>query len=101
MDMVKLQLQNQATYKRAIDVFISIWKQNGISGLYRGVYPTIAGYLPTWMIYFTIYDESKKWYNSIPNSSLVVSHIMSALQAGIASTLLTNPLWVARSITFF
>lgn len=28
-------------------------------GFYRGLGPTIFGYLPTWAIYFTIYDQCK------------------------------------------
>jgi solute carrier family 25 (mitochondrial folate transporter), member 32 len=97
MDMVKLRLQNRTIAWKAKDIFVGIWKKEGLKGLYRGVYPTIAGYLPTWMIYFTIYDESKKYYNKKLNDKIVLSHILSALQAGLASTIITNPIWVARS----
>lgn len=31
-----------------------IWYTEGIRGLYRGLAPTIYGYLPTWAIYFTV-----------------------------------------------
>lgn len=33
--------------------------EEGLRGLYRGLTPTIVGYLPTWAIYFTIYDYCK------------------------------------------
>jgi solute carrier family 25 folate transporter 32 len=95
--MIKLRLQNRNTARRAHDVFKAIWDKEGIRGLYRGVNPTIAGYLPTWMIYFTVYDSSKKYYTRHLSDKIVLSHILSALQAGLASTILTNPLWVARS----
>jgi hypothetical protein len=95
--MIKLRLQNRNTARRAHDVFKAIWDKEGIRGLYRGVNPTIAGYLPTWMIYFTVYDSSKKYYTQRLSNNIVLSHILSALQAGLASTILTNPLWVARS----
>lgn len=36
-----------------------IWKQAGFRGFYRGLVPTVAGYLPTWGIYFTVYDMVK------------------------------------------
>lgn len=39
--------------------FKTIWKQEGFRGLYRGLGPTIFGYLPTWAIYFTVYDKVK------------------------------------------
>lgn len=29
-------------------------------GMYRGLGPTIYGYLPTWAIYFTVYDSLKR-----------------------------------------
>lgn len=43
-----------------IDTITSILKHQGIRGLYRGLGPTILGYLPTWAIYFSVYDETKK-----------------------------------------
>ena len=96
--MVKLRLQNRQTANKAQEIITAIWNKEGIKGLYRGVNPTIAGYLPTWMIYFTIYDASKKYYTRELNNKLVLSHILAALQAGLASTIITNPLWVVRSI---
>jgi solute carrier family 25 folate transporter 32 len=36
-----------------------IWREEGFRGLYRGLGPTIIGYLPTWAIYFTVYDAVK------------------------------------------
>jgi Mitochondrial carrier protein len=32
---------------------------DGVKGLYRGLGPTITGYLPTWAIYFSLYDGIK------------------------------------------
>lgn len=50
-----------------IDVYIvgtlsRIWKEEGIRGLYRGLTPTVVGYIPTWAIYFTAYDYCKARY---------------------------------------
>ena len=33
--------------------------RDGVKGLYRGLGPTITGYLPTWAIYFSLYDGIK------------------------------------------
>lgn len=44
---------NAGTFKR-------IWQNDGFRGLYRGLGPTIVGYLPTWAIYFTVYDKVKE-----------------------------------------
>ena len=32
---------------------------HGFKGFYKGLGPTILGYLPTWAIYFTVYDQVK------------------------------------------
>lgn len=37
----------------------SIWGQNGVKGFYRGLGPIVLGYIPTWAIYFSVYDGIK------------------------------------------
>lgn len=36
-----------------------IWREEGIKGMYRGLGPIILGYLPTWAVYFTVYEKCK------------------------------------------
>jgi solute carrier family 25 folate transporter 32 len=76
-----------------------IWSEEGIRGLYRGLGPTIFGYLPTWAIYFTMYDYCKermgKHIGKEDGHWLV--HILSAMTAGATSTTMTNPLWVIKT----
>lgn len=36
-----------------------IWKEEGLRGMYRGLGPIILGYLPTWAVWFTVYNKSK------------------------------------------
>lgn len=38
-----------------------IWKDEGLRGMYRGLGPIILGYLPTWAVWFTVYNKSKTW----------------------------------------
>nr|XP_019051031.1 hypothetical protein I302_01475 [Kwoniella bestiolae CBS 10118]OCF29961.1 hypothetical protein I302_01475 [Kwoniella bestiolae CBS 10118] len=65
LDVVKTRLQAQHIPKGAegyesVSVIISkIWRSSGPKGFYRGLGPTLAGYLPTWGIYFTVYDLVK------------------------------------------
>lgn len=40
--------------------------RDGVRGLYRGLGPTMLGYLPTWAIYFTVYDGVKGWLGQPP-----------------------------------
>lgn len=66
LDVAKTRLQNQGIakpgeklYKGTVGTLSRIWQEEGIRGLYRGLGPTILGYLPTWAIYFTAYDYCK------------------------------------------
>ena len=98
----------------------TILKHDGIRGMYRGLGPTILGYLPTWAIYFAVYDGIKnhfgekssgevvapqriypaphsKGYQPIAREHPWTLHILSAMTAGACSTLCTNPLWVIKT----
>jgi len=100
------------------DVFV----ENGLRGFYRGLGPTILGYLPTWAIYFAVYDGIKtafgetsvgmqsakpnerlypaaqvKGYQPVAREHPWTLHILSAMTAGAASTICTNPLWVIKT----
>lgn len=76
-----------------------IWTDDGFRGFYRGLGPTIFGYLPTWAIYFTVYDNCK---SALARSNLTaredfLNHIVAAMTAGAASTVCTSPLWVVKT----
>lgn len=64
LDVIKTRLQAQLVSKDAgyegVEATIKrIWQQSGLRGFYRGLGPTLGGYLPTWGIYFTVYDLVK------------------------------------------
>jgi len=70
LDVVKTRLQNQGKvsldhrpgvpfYHGTGSALKRIWLEEGIQGLYRGLGPTMYGYLPTWAIYFSAYDYFK------------------------------------------
>jgi hypothetical protein len=106
---------------RSLDTVKTILRDNGFRGLYRGLGPTILGYLPTWAIYFAVYDGIKTFFGEPPMAGMVVDrerlypaaqvkgyqplvrehpwslHILSAMTAGAASTMCTNPLWVIKT----
>jgi solute carrier family 25 (mitochondrial folate transporter), member 32 len=73
--------------------------EEGIRGLYRGLGPTVFGYLPTWAIYFTVYDYCKERVGSRigKKDDHWLVHILSAMTAGATSTTMTNPLWVIKT----
>ncbi|SPO22966.1 related to YIA6 - Pvruvate transporter of the mitochondrial inner membrane [Ustilago trichophora] len=82
-----------------------IYRDDGLRGFYRGLGPTIFGYLPTWAIYFTVYDNCKDTLSALHHQSKANSyysqdfliHILSAMTAGAASTICTSPLWVVKT----
>lgn len=72
LDVVKTTLQAQSVprgapgYEGVTKTCIRIYRQSGVRGFYRGLGPTVAGYLPTWGIYFTVYDFIKDRLRQIP-----------------------------------
>ena len=101
----------------------SIFTAEGVTGLYRGLTPTLAALLPNWAVYFTTYDRLKArigdaaaergWVKPGPSSSLSspfdldaakkaakhhpAVHCAAACGAGGATLLVTNPLWVVKT----
>lgn len=99
----------------------SVLKRDGIKGLYRGLGPTLLGYLPTWAIYFSVYDGIKsrlagvddaaeaarksrlypaphaKGFQPVAREHAWGTHLLSAMIAGACSTVATNPFWVIKT----
>ncbi|SCU94578.1 LAME_0F08020g1_1 [Lachancea meyersii CBS 8951] len=104
LDVAKTRLQAQGLrsgsvkyYNGIVGTLTTIVRDEGVRGLYKGLVPIIMGYFPTWMIYFTVYEKSKKRYPQLFPSSDFLSHSLSALTAGSVSTILTNPVWVVKT----
>lgn len=100
LDVIKTKLQaggGRDGPKGLMGVFRHIWLHDGFRGLYRGLGPTIIGYLPTWAIYFTVYDQVKVNLSRIRGQDDAISHITAAMTAGASGTILTNPLWVVKT----
>lgn len=103
LDVIKTKLQaggGTAGHQQPnglIGTFRQIWTHDGFRGLYRGLGPTIIGYLPTWAIYFFVYDQVKGRLSRIRGPDDAVSHITAAMTAGASGTILTNPLWVVKT----
>ncbi|KAH7870942.1 mitochondrial NAD transporter [Lentinula edodes] len=127
LDVVKTKLQaqrfvqGQVGYEGIAGTIKTIAKYDGLKGFYRGLGPTILGYLPTWAIYFAVYDgiksafgeaplgvnsKSKNWiypaaqvkgYQPAMREHPWSLHILSAMTAGACSTICTNPLWVIKT----
>lgn len=53
---------SQLAYKGMIGTAKTIWQQDGVRGMYRGLGPMLIGYLPTWAVYMGVYGSSKEYY---------------------------------------
>lgn len=71
LDVIKTKLQAQGAfrprqspnipstsvvYKGMRNTAQTIWHQDGLRGMYRGLGPMLLGYLPTWAVYMSVYE---------------------------------------------
>ncbi|KAK2465724.1 hypothetical protein APHAL10511_002268 [Amanita phalloides] len=132
LDVIKTKLQAQRAvvgqpgYLGIGDTVRKVFIEDGVRGFYRGLGPTILGYLPTWAIYFAVYDGIKTYFGQVPLGVLLPYsesdtpdrlypaaqvkgyqpvirehpwslHILSAMAAGATSTICTTPLWFIKT----
>lgn len=68
---------------------VVITERGGIRGLYRGLGPSLLGYIPNWSVYFLFYELFKEKTND--------NHVVSSMSAGFITNFVTAPLWVIRT----
>ncbi|KAK3377733.1 mitochondrial carrier domain-containing protein [Podospora didyma] len=90
------QLGRAQVYEGLVGTASVIWREEGIRGMYRGLGPIILGYLPTWAVWFTVYNKSKIWLGQHSQNSFVIN-FWSSIIAGGSSTIATNPIWVIKT----
>lgn len=61
---------------------------------YRGIGPNIGGNIAAWSLYFTLYAEFKRL---IDFSNHTANYFTSSTAAGVATGLLTSPIWVLKT----
>ncbi|KAG5919511.1 hypothetical protein E4U61_000816 [Claviceps capensis] len=111
LDVIKTKLQAQGImrvfqdgrhvgqpkmYNGLVGTASVIWRKEGIRGMYRGLGPIVMGYLPTWAVWFTIYNKSKVWLAQDYDNPHLIS-FWSSIIAGGSSTIVTNPIWVIKT----
>ncbi|EXJ86160.1 hypothetical protein A1O1_06530 [Capronia coronata CBS 617.96] len=88
--------QTNQLYKGLVGTTRVIWREEGLRGMYRGLGPMLLGYLPTWAVYLTVYENTREYYYE-KCGSWWVARCYSSLTAGACSTVLTNPIWVIKT----
>lgn len=111
LDVIKTKLQAQGgfvsrngdsyargnmMYRGMLGTGRVIWHDEGLRGLYRGLGPMLLGYLPTWAVYLTVYENTREFYHE-KTGSWWLARCYSSLTAGACSTVLTNPIWVIKT----
>ncbi|XP_064949326.1 nicotinamide adenine dinucleotide transporter 1, chloroplastic-like isoform X1 [Musa acuminata AAA Group] len=107
LDVIKTRLQvhglpemSPSSSRRNIIVssLKQILRNEGISGLYRGLTPTVTALLPNWAVYFTVYNQLKSLLHVDKSNELPLgANMLAASGAGAATAITTNPLWVVKT----
>jgi solute carrier family 25 protein 33/36 len=81
-----------------VSVLRSVAVNEGLGALWKGVGATVVGVMPARAVYFSTYAKGKhllgEWTGS--DSSPVV-HLGAATMAGVATSTLTNPIWLVKT----
>ena len=78
LDVIKTKLQAQGGFKTARDgaklstiayrgvvgTAETIWREEGVRGMYRGLGPMLLGYVPTWAVYLTVYNKAQAYFRT-------------------------------------
>lgn len=107
LDLVKIRFQvhegtvatTRPQYRGVLDAFRQIVRQDGVSGVYRGVVPNIWGAGVSWGFYFLFYNSIKTWMqDGNPQVNLgPAKHMLAASEAGLLTLILSNPIWVVKT----
>ncbi|KPI44085.1 Mitochondrial nicotinamide adenine dinucleotide transporter 1 [Cyphellophora attinorum] len=89
-------LPSSQVYRGIFGTGSTIWREEGLRGMYRGLGPMLMGYLPTWAVYLTVYENTREFYYD-KCGSWWIARCYSSLTAGACSTVLTNPIWVIKT----
>ncbi|KAL3276650.1 hypothetical protein HHI36_012022 [Cryptolaemus montrouzieri] len=105
LDLLKIRfevnngLDYNPQYKGIINGLTTIFKQEGVRGLYRGAVPSTIGAGSSWGLYFYFYTALKTWQQdgNIDKTLSPGQHLVAASEAGLFTLVLTNPIWVCKT----
>ena len=78
LDVIKTKLQAQGgfkiprdgvklsttAYRGVLGTAGTIWGEEGVRGMYRGLGPMLLGYVPTWAVYLTVYNKAQAYFRT-------------------------------------
>ena len=100
LDVIRTRMQvfkgPGVAYLGTFEAFRTILRTEGVSSLYRGLFPAILGSGLSWGLFMWFYNLAKD-KNSFFFSHPTLNHLLSASEAGIFTSLLTNPIWLCKT----
>uniref|UniRef100_A0A8C5M5W0 Solute carrier family 25 member 32 n=1 Tax=Leptobrachium leishanense TaxID=445787 RepID=A0A8C5M5W0_9ANUR len=104
LDLVKIRfavsdgLELRPKYNGIFHCLVTVWKREGLRGLYQGVTPNMWGAGASWGLYFLFYNTIKAYKMEGRTDNLTaIEHLLSAAGAGALTLSLTNPIWVTKT----
>jgi solute carrier family 25 protein 33/36 len=73
-----------------------VYVTSGVTGLWRGIGPHLAGTIPARAVHFGVYNEGKRQLLKVGVEG-PLQHLVAAACAGLCSVTLTSPLWVIKT----
>jgi len=74
-----------------------IYRNEGLSALWKGIGPNLAGIIPARSIYFGTYAHGKKFFTELAGQESSRVHLASAAVAGWTVATVTCPIWVIKT----
>ncbi|XP_048697413.1 solute carrier family 25 member 32 isoform X2 [Caretta caretta] len=91
-------LELRPKYNGILHCLITVWKSEGLRGLYKGVTPNMWGAGASWGLYFFFYNAIKAYKEERKLEGLgATEHLVSAAEAGVMTLCITNPIWVTKT----
>lgn len=103
IDLVKTRMQNQrkvasgeVLYKHSMDCFSKVIRNEGFTGLYRGLVPQLIGVAPEKAIKLTMNDLMRSILRNPDGSISIAYECISGGIAGGSQVIFTNPLEIVK-----
>ncbi len=101
-DLIKIRFQSvfpgqPRPYKHTLDAFFTIFKTDGLAGLYRGVTPTIVRASVLTSAQLATYDHTKRYMIRSGFGDDTRTHLTCSVISGFVAATATNPFDVIKS----
>lgn len=94
-----LMVQGLQHFKETFGILGNVYKTEGARSLFKGLGPNLVGVIPARSINFFTYGLLKQFIskNFNDNQEATWIHLVSAANAGIATSTATNPIWLIKT----